>query len=199
MAADPEQKITVTLTRPLVLVGLMGAGKTSVGKRLAAFLDVPFHDSDHEIEAAAGLEVREIFERFGEPYFREGEVRVIRRLLGGPAGVLATGGGAFIQPAIREDIAQTGLSIWLNGDLETLWQRVRDKPTRPLLQQKDPRGVLGRLLEARAPVYALADITVPTELGVTHEQMVRRILEAVRAHDIAHPERDPVLKRKGSA
>lgn len=196
MSPVAEQKITITLTRTIVLVGLMGAGKTSVGKRLAALLDVPFHDSDQEIEAAAGLEVREIFERFGEPYFRDGEARVIRRLLSGPPGVLATGGGAFMSAELRGDIARTAISVWLNADLDTLWQRVKDKPTRPLLQQPEPKKVLGKLLRDRGPVYAQASVVVQSEAGLSHDQMVWRILEAVRAYDIAHPDQRPVLEKK---
>lgn len=196
MSSVAEQKITVTLTRPIVLVGLMGAGKTSVGKRLASFLDVPFHDSDAEIEAAAGLEVREIFERFGEPYFRDGEARVIRRLLSGPPGVLATGGGAFMSPELRKEIGRTALSVWLDADLETLWQRVKDKPTRPLLQQPEPKKVLSKLLADRAPYYAEAAVKVQSEAGLSHDQMVWRILEAVRAYDVAHPDKRPVLEKK---
>ncbi|MEM8871584.1 MAG: shikimate kinase [Pseudomonadota bacterium] len=196
MPPAAEQKITVTLTRSLVLVGLMGAGKTSIGKRLAQVLDVGFQDSDHEVEAAAGLEVREIFEKYGEADFRAGEARVVQRLLSGPPGVLATGGGAFMTEAVRDAIAKTALSIWLNADLETLWQRVKDKPTRPLLQQPRPREVLGRLLEDRRPTYALADVEVQSKAGLSHDVMVRRTLEAIRAYEVAHPDQPPILVRK---
>ena len=196
MTAATDHKVTVVLTRPLVLVGLMGAGKTSVGKRLAAILNVPFRDSDHEIEAAAGLEVREIFERFGEPYFRDGEARVIRRLLADAPGILATGGGAFMSEPLRQEIARSACSVWLDAELDTLWQRVKDRPTRPLLQQPEPRKVLAALLESRAPVYAGADVRVRSEPGLSHEQMARRILEGVRAHDLAHPGRPPALEKK---
>ncbi len=185
MPSIADHKPRVALARSLVLVGLMGAGKTSVGKRLAAALRVPFHDSDEEIEAAAGMEVREIFERFGEPYFRDGEARVIRRLLDGPPGVLATGGGAFLQPDLRAEIKARALTVWLDADLPTLWARVKDKPTRPLLQKPRPREVLADLLAARAPVYAEAAVRVKSEAGATHEAMARRILEAVRDHDRA--------------
>lgn len=193
-AADP--KVTVTLNRPLVLVGLMGAGKTSVGKRLAAMLNVPFRDSDHEIEAAAGLEVREIFEKYGEPHFREGEARVIRRLLSETPGILATGGGAFMSEPLRQEIARSARSIWLDASLPTLWQRVKDRPTRPLLQQPQPRKVLSDLMEARNPIYAQADVRVLSEPGLTHDQMARRILEGVRNYDLAHPDLPPVLEKK---
>lgn len=187
--------MSVSLTRPIVLVGLMGAGKTSVGKRLAAFLNVPFRDSDHEIEAAAGMEVREIFERFGEAYFRDGEARVISRLLNETPGILATGGGAFMAEAVRRDIAAHGLSVWLDGALETLWARVKDRNTRPLLQEADPKAKLAALLEARRPTYALAQVRVPSDPGISHEVMVRRILEAVHAYDKAHPGQPAVLVR----
>ncbi|MHA3978720.1 shikimate kinase [Halovulum sp. GXIMD14794] len=195
LTATTDRQITVTLNRPIVLVGLMGAGKTSVGKRLATMLGVPFRDSDHEIEAAAGLEVREIFEKFGEPYFREGEARVISRLLGSDPGVLATGGGAFMSEKLRREIAERAVSVWLDADLETLWQRVKDRPTRPLLQQPEPRKVLSDLLDKRGPVYALADVRVQSKSGVTHEQMARRILEGIRAHDLSHPDAPPVLEK----
>lgn len=199
MTSPPEQKVTVRLTRPIVLVGLMGAGKTSIGKRLAAFLDVPFHDSDHEIETAAGMTIAEIFARYGEPHFRDGERKVIRRLLTAEPGILATGGGAFVSAELREDIARNGLSVWLNADLDTLWDRVKDRDTRPLLKQANPRQVLSDLLEARREHYAKAAITVPSEAGVAHDVMVRRILEAVRAWDLAHPEQRPTLERRMAA
>ncbi|MEO1275558.1 MAG: shikimate kinase [Pseudomonadota bacterium] len=190
-----DQTARVRLNRTLVLVGLMGAGKTSVGRRLAAAIDVPFLDSDAEIEAAHGLEIREIFETFGEPYFRDGEARVIRRLLDGPPAVLATGGGAFMADALRADIQARALTIWLDADLPTLWARVKDRPTRPLLQQPEPRNVLARLLEERSPVYAEAALRVPSDPGQSHEVMMRRILEAVRAWDLAHPADPPTLEK----
>lgn len=190
----PDKRLT--LTRPIVLVGLMGAGKTSVGRRLAAALGVAFRDSDHEIETAAGLEIREIFERFGEAYFRDGEQKVVRRLLSDPPGVLATGGGAFVSPHVREAVSDLGVSVWLNADLATLWERVRDKPTRPLLQKPNAREVLGGLLADRAPVYALADIEVHSDRDVTQDRMVRRIIAAIQAHDAAHPERPPTLQQE---
>lgn len=182
MSAAAEQESSGSLIRPVVLVGLMGAGKTSVGRRLAETLQVPFHDSDHEIETAAGMEIREIFETYGELSFREGEARVIARLLSGPPGVLATGGGAFMSPAIRREISDMGISVWLNGDLETLWLRVKDRNTRPLLQQPDAKGVLRKLIAERYPIYANADVEVLTEAHLSHEEMVMRILTALRAH-----------------
>ncbi|QHQ35192.1 shikimate kinase [Algicella marina] len=197
IAGDPKttSRLALQLTRPLVLVGLMGAGKTSVGRRLAEFLGVAFCDSDAEIEAASGMEVREIFERFGEPYFRAGERRVIARLLEGKPGVVATGGGAFLSPEIRQNVAEKGVSVWLDADLDTLWARVKDKPSRPLLQRPDAKAELARLKEGRAPVYAQADIRVMSEADGTHDAMVRRILEAVVAHDRARPEETATLRR----
>ncbi len=195
MSSAAEHKITVSLTRTIVLVGLMGAGKTSVGKRLASFLHVPFHDSDQEVEAAADLSVREIFERYGEAEFRSGETRVVQRLLNGPPGVLATGGGAFLSEATRAAIAAQGVSVWINASIDTLWHRVKDKPTRPLLQQPEPREVLERLLEDRRHIYAQADVEVLSESGLSHDVMVRRILEAIRTFDLARPDSPAVLQR----
>lgn len=194
MSASPATRPEIRLTRPIVLVGLMGAGKTSVGRRLAAALGADFYDSDHEIEAAAGMEVREIFERFGETYFREGEKRVISRLLSGPASVIATGGGAFMSEEIRQEIADRGVSVWIRAELELLWERVKDKPTRPLLMRPDAKEVLAGLIEARYPVYAEATITVDSEPGLPHERMAQKILEAVQARD-RDEAREPVLVR----
>jgi len=181
------------LTRTLVLVGLMGAGKTSVGRRLAALLDVPFVASDTEIAAAAAMSIPEIFASLGEPAFRDGERRVIARLLSDPPGVLATGGGAFIEPRTRHEIAARATSVWLRADVALLWDRVRDRPGRPLLEAGDPRAVLTELDRRRAPVYALADVTVDSRRGISHEAMARRILAAVREYDATHPERGPTL------
>jgi len=189
-AAAPAE---LALTRSLVLVGLMGAGKTSVGKRLAARLGVGFVDSDAEIEAAAGMSVPEIFARLGEGAFRDGERRVISRLLTETPRVLATGGGAFIHPATRSAIAARGRSVWIRADLNLIWHRVRDRPGRPLLQVEDPRAALAELDQARAPVYALADIVVDSRRGASHDAMAETIVAAVRADDGAHPERSPTL------
>lgn len=181
-------------TRTLVLVGLMGAGKTSVGRRLAGLLRVPFVDSDTEIETAAGMSIAEIFARLGEPAFRDGERRVIARLLAGRPCVLATGGGAFIEPGTRATIAERAVSIWLRADLDLLWDRVRERPGRPLLATADPRGTLGALHAARGPIYAKADVVVDSRRGASHEAMARAIIAAIRDHDGAHPERPPVLE-----
>ncbi len=172
------------LLRPLVLVGMMGAGKTSVGRRLARVLaDAPFRDSDHEIEAAAGMSIPEIFARFGESAFRDGERRVIERLIAEGPAVIATGGGAFIEPDTRAVIMAGATSVWLRADVDTLWDRVRGRPGRPLLDRPDPRGALIEIDTRRRPVYALADVVVDSPSGVSHEAMVRAILQAVTEHD----------------
>lgn len=150
------------LDRSIVLVGLMGAGKSCIGRRLASRLGVAFVDADAEIEQAAGCSISEIFEKYGEPYFRDGERRVMNRLLHGTPCVLATGGGAFMDPDTRELIRAQGLSIWLKADLETLSNRTRGRTHRPLLNGAEPRKVLARLIETRYPVYQQADITVET-------------------------------------
>ncbi len=175
------------LRRTLVLVGLMGAGKSSVGKRLATLLAVPFTDSDSEIAAAAGMSIPEIFATLGEPAFRDGERRVIARLLRERPGVLATGGGAFIEPRTRAEIKRAATSVWLRADLDLLWDRVRDRPGRPLLQAPDPRAVLEDLSRRRSPVYAEADVIVDSRRGASHEAMAREIVAAVAARDRTRP------------
>ncbi len=166
------------LEKTLVLVGMMGAGKTSVGRRLASTLGVPFRDADVEIEAAAGCTINEIFERFGEPAFRSGERKVIARLLSDPPHVLAAGGGAFIDAETRERIRERGVSIWLRAPLDLLIQRVLRKDTRPLLRNTDSRATLERLLRDREPIYAQADIVVESDEG-PHDVVVRRIVAAL--------------------
>jgi shikimate kinase len=185
------------LRRPLVLVGLMGAGKTSVGKRLANLLGASFTDSDHEIVEAAGMSIPEIFAALGEPAFRDGERRVIVRLLGERSGVLATGGGAFIEPRTRAEIKARATSVWLRAELDLLWDRVRDRPGRPLLQTADPKATLADLLDRRYPIYAEADIAVDSRRGASHEAMARTIIAAVQAHDLARPDRPPTLEPAG--
>jgi shikimate kinase len=172
------------LARPIVLVGLMGAGKSSIGRRLAARLNVPFIDADDEIEKAANLSIPEIFERHGETAFRDGERRVIARLLGGPLGVLATGGGAFMDRQTRDLIRERGLSIWLKAEIETLLKRVARRNNRPLLKQGDPRAVLEKLMAERHPVYAEADLTVETGDG-PHDLVVDQILAVLRERTLA--------------
>jgi shikimate kinase len=166
------------LEKSLVLVGMMGAGKTSVGRRLASTLGVPFRDADAEIELAAGCTVNEIFERFGEPAFRAGERKVIARLLGEPAHVLATGGGAFMDPETRSRIKELAVSIWLRAHIELLIERVMRKDHRPLLRNTDTRVALERLLKEREPIYAQADIVVESDDG-PHEAVVKRIVAAL--------------------
>ena len=151
--------------RTIVLVGLMGAGKTNIGRRLGLRLSLPFFDSDTEIEAAAGETIEEIFRHRGESVFRDGERRVIARLLAQPVHVLATGGGAFMDAATRALIAQRGVSVWLRADLEVLVARVARRTNRPLLLQRDPRAVLGELIERRHPIYAEADVTIDSGEG----------------------------------
>ena len=168
--------------RSVVLVGMMGAGKTSVGKRLAAKLGLPFVDADAEIEAGAQLTIAEIFDRFGEAYFRDGERKVIARLLSSGQQVLATGGGAFMNAMTRQNISARGVSIWLKPDVEVLLARVRKKSNRPLLKTDDPERTLRRLLEERSSTYALADITIESRDG-PHDMVVdmalRRMAEAL--------------------
>jgi len=166
--------------RSVVLVGMMGAGKTSVGKRLAAKLGLPFVDADAEIEAGAQLTISEIFERFGELYFRDGERKVIARLLNGGPLVLATGGGAFMNATTRQNIAKYGVSIWLKPSFDILLARVRKKSNRPLLKTADPEQTLRRLLEERTPTYALADFTIDS-LDGSHDTVVDAILRRLDA------------------
>jgi shikimate kinase len=183
-AVTSSPHIDLPLQRPVVLVGLMGCGKSSIGKRLASRIGVPFRDADSEIEAAAGLSVSEIFERHGEQHFREGERRVIGRLLEDPPHILATGGGAFMDPTTRAKIKERGLSIWLKVDLDELVRRTARRNTRPLLKNGDPREILGRLIDLRYPTYAEADITVEGS-AQDHDEMVLRVIAAIRDHSFA--------------
>lgn len=164
--------------RSIVLVGLMGAGKSSIGRRLAQRLTLPFIDADKEIESAAGCTIEEIFQRLGEQAFREGERRVILRLLEDPPHVLATGGGAFMDPLIRSRIKERAVSIWLHADLELLVRRVSRRSNRPLLKDGNPRDVLAALMERRYPIYAEADIRVDSADGPP-EQTVQRVADAL--------------------
>lgn len=170
------------LHKSIVLVGMMGAGKTAVGRTLAAQLGVPFCDSDHEIESASNMTIAEIFARDGEPFFRRKETQVIERLLAGTPGIVSTGGGAFMNPGNREMISKAGVSVWLNAPLDLLWQRVRHKETRPLLRTADPFGTLRDLYEARVDVYALADIEVLSAPGLSLEAMARRVSDSLVAN-----------------
>lgn len=169
------------IDRPIVLVGLMGVGKSTVGRRLARQLRLPFYDADAEIEMAAGASVEEIFARHGEAAFRDGERRVIARLVTGPPIVLATGGGAFIDPVTRALIAERAFSIWLKADLDLLMKRVSKRGGRPLLKGGDPRKIMADLMERRYPIYAEADIVVESR-GGPHEHVVLDILKAMQPH-----------------
>ncbi len=167
--------------RAIVLVGLMGAGKTSVGKRLAARLQLPFIDADAEIEKAANATIPEIFARHGEAYFRDGERRVIRRLLDRRPKVLATGGGAFMNAETREAIAAGAVSVWLRAELDVLMARVRKRSNRPLLLTDDPQATMRRLMDERYPVYATADLQVLSR-DVPHEVVAEETLAALAAY-----------------
>ena len=164
--------------RSIVLVGLMGAGKSTVGKRLAKRLDLAFVDSDEEIERAADRSIAEIFDRFGEDSFRDGERRVIARLIEGPPKVIATGGGAFINPETRALILRRCIAIWLDADVETLAERVSRRDHRPLLRDKEPLPLLRALADVRNPVYAEAHFHVPSQ-PAPHDRAVDRIVEAL--------------------
>ena len=164
--------------RSIVLVGLMGAGKSTVGRRLASKLGLPFMDADHEIEAAAGMSIPDIFSIYGEDYFRDGERRVIARLLQEGPLVLATGGGAFMSEETRARVAQSGISVWLKADIDVLMRRVRKRTNRPLLQNSDPEGTMRRLIEIRHPVYATADLTVESH-EAPHERIVNEIMRSL--------------------
>ncbi|MET1415896.1 shikimate kinase [Roseibium sp. HPY-6] len=164
--------------RSIVLVGIMGCGKSTVGKRLAHRLGLEFVDADSEIERAANMTVSEIFAAHGEPYFRSGEERVIARLLGEGPQVLATGGGAFMSETTRSEIAEQGLSVWLKVDFDTVMARVRRRATRPLLQNPDPEGTMRKLLAEREPVYAKATLTV-TSKDIPHDAVVDQIVVAM--------------------
>lgn len=167
---------TPPLTRPVVLIGLMGAGKTSVGMRLAEMLGVPFRDSDHEIEEISQMKIPDIFEQFGEPEFRRLERRVIARLLEDGPGILATGGGAFMQEETRAAILADSISVWLKADLDVLIARTAGRTHRPLLNSGDPEEILAGLVKLRYPVYRLAALHVESFHNQTHEEMAGRII-----------------------
>lgn len=176
--AGPQTASGGRLTRTVALVGLMGVGKSTVGKRLAAELGSSFIDSDEEIEKAAGLSVQEIFDKLGEPEFRRGERRVIERLLNGPPIVLATGGGAYMDAETRALLKDKATTVWLRADIEIIWKRVNRRDTRPLLKRDNPKQVLADLNAARSPVYAEADIVVDSGEGPSMDA-VKAILAAL--------------------
>ncbi len=167
--------------RSIVLTGMMGSGKSSIGRRLAAALELPFSDADTAIEQAAGMTVEEIFRNHGEPHFREGEERVIKRLLQSGPQVLATGGGAVLSAKTREEIARAAISIWLKAPVELLLQRVSRRDNRPLLKTPDPRAVLTRLLEERTPYYAEADLILESS-DAPHEVIVENVLSLLASY-----------------
>ncbi|MBE2276520.1 MAG: shikimate kinase [Rhodobacteraceae bacterium] len=168
------------LKKTVVMIGMMGAGKTAVGTALARHLKVPFLDSDEEIVKAAQASIAEIFERDGEPFFRDREAEVIGRLLRGDPCVLSTGGGAFLSERNRSQIHEVGISVWLRADLDLLWQRVRHKTSRPLLRTANPRETLRQIYETRLPVYGLADLAVDASADYSIEQMALRVAEALK-------------------
>lgn len=169
------------IEKSIVMVGLMGAGKSAIGRRLANHLQMPFVDADTEIEVAAGCSIEEIFQRHGEEAFRDGERRVIARLLEGPPIVLATGGGAFMDDSTREKIAKSGVSIWLRADLETLVRRTAKRNNRPLLKNDDPAETLKDLMAVRHPIYELSDIVVESD-DAPPEETVNRVCQALDAY-----------------
>jgi shikimate kinase len=179
--AIQEAEITAALgARSIVLVGMMGAGKSTIGRRLSARLRLPFLDADTEIEAAAGMSIPDIFEAHGEPHFRDGEARVIARLLDSGPAVLATGGGAFMREETRNRIGDKAVSIWLKADADIIMKRVKRRADRPLLQTADPLATVGRLIEEREPVYRHANLTIWSR-DVPHEKIVDECLEGLHA------------------
>jgi len=173
-------------SRSIVLIGMMGSGKSSVGRRLAARLTLPFVDADTEIEKAAGMSIADIFAVHGEADFRTGEARVLARLLEGGPQVLSTGGGAFMNPATRAAISAKGVSIWLDADFDVLMKRIRRRQDRPLLKTEDPAATLRALMLERNPIYALADLTVKSR-DVPHEKIVDEIIAALAKELAAAP------------
>src|SRR6202166_4676929 len=179
-AAQDAEIMAALGTRSIVLVGMMGAGKSTIGRRLSARLRLPFLDADSEIEAAAGMSIPDIFEIHGEPHFRDGEARVIARLLDSGPAVLATGGGAFMREDTRNRIGEKAVSIWLKADADIIMKRVKRRADRPLLQTADPAATVGRLIEEREPVYQHADITIWSR-DVPHEKIVDECVDALHA------------------
>lgn len=182
---ENQQNTTETsniISCPIILVGLMGAGKSTIGRRLASALGINFIDSDIEIIEAAGCSISDIFESYGEPIFRDLEQRVILRLLTSEPSIIATGGGAFIQPTIRDAIAEKAISVWLKADLPILLERVSRRDNRPLLKTGDKGEILQKLIDERYPIYAQADITIDSNHG-SHESVVDDIIEALKKRE----------------
>jgi shikimate kinase len=181
VSTPQDAEITAALgTRSIVLVGMMGAGKSTIGRRLSARLHLPFLDADTEIEAAAGMSIPDIFETHGEPHFRDGEARVIARLLDSGPAVIATGGGAFMREETRGRIRDKAVSIWLKADADIIMRRVKRRADRPLLQTADPAATVDRLIAEREPVYQHADLTIWSR-DVPHEKIVEECIEALHA------------------
>lgn len=181
ISTPQEAEIAAALgRRSIVLVGMMGAGKSTIGRRLAARLRLPFLDADIEIETAASMTIPEIFAAHGEPYFRDGEARVIARLLDNGPSVIATGGGAVMREETRNRIRDKAISIWLKADADVIMKRVKRRADRPLLQTEDPAATISRLLEAREPVYQTADLTIWSR-DVPHDRIVDECIDALRA------------------
>jgi shikimate kinase len=186
LATDNTAELLARLgSRSIVFVGLMGAGKTAIGRRVATLLGLPFTDSDHEIESVSRMTIPDLFERYGEAEFRSLEQRVIVRVLESGPQILSTGGGSFMNAQTRDAIAAYGLSVWLKADVDTLLDRVSKKQNRPLLKNSDPRAVLEKLMLERYPVYALADVTVPTR-DERKEVIAGEVIEAVARHLASH-------------
>ena len=183
-AGQAERRVTaetgLSLTRPVVLVGMMGCGKTAVGIALASRLNVPFRDTDEALVSAARMTIQEIFDRDGEAFFRARESEVLRRLLEQGPGILSTGGGAFLRPENRGVIGKSGVSVWLKADGELLWSRVKHRTTRPLLMTEDPKATLLALLAERTPSYSEASLTVQSVPGLSIAQMVDRVIAALQ-------------------
>ena len=176
-ASDTEPEFQ--LKKTVVLVGMMGSGKTAIGKALAARLEVPFLDSDAAIEEAAAVSISEIFQRDGEPFFRKREAEVIDRLLAGPPCILSTGGGAFLTETVRDAIADKGAAVWLDASLNILWERVRHKDTRPLLRTANPRQTLSDIFDARVPIYRLAGIHAHVAAGASINSTTESVLQTL--------------------
>jgi shikimate kinase len=179
----PSSQSPLAARRPVVLVGLMGAGKTTVGRKLAQMLDLPFVDTDHEIEDASRMTISDLFASYGEAEFRALEARVVARLLDDGPRVIATGGGAYMNEGTRKLLAERSVTVWLKAELDVLMERVSKKPTRPLLQTPDPRATLKALMDQRYPVYALADLHVQTR-NVRREAVAREILDLLERHPL---------------
>lgn len=174
------QETELRLHRTVALVGMMGSGKSAIGRSLAARLGVEFKDSDAEIETAANATISEVFARDGEAFFRDRESEVIARLLAGPPCILSTGGGAYLAERNRSTIGQSGVAVWLDADLEILWERVRHKDTRPLLRTSDPKATLIKLLSEREPIYRLAEIHARADSSYTIEDMTNHVIDVLK-------------------